>query len=110
MATNISATNMLSSYALFNATDIKQFIIDQLRNNPDNPFKDIDYLGSNINTFIDIIAVMLQQILFSYSVNSSETSFSTALLYENMLTFLFLNVQSFNCINCTSFLGFLLIL
>lgn len=84
MATNISATNMLSSYALFNATDIKQFIIDQLRNNPDNPFKDIDYLGSNINTFIDIIAVMLQQILFSYSVNSSETSFSTALLYENM--------------------------
>lgn len=84
MATNVSANNMLSSYALFNATDIKQFIIDQLRNNPDNPFKDIDYLGSNINTFIDIIAVMLQQILFSYSVNSSETSFSTALLYENM--------------------------
>lgn len=84
MATNISAANMLSSYALFNATDIKQFIIDQLKANPDSPFKDLDYLGSNINAFIDIIAVMLQQILFSYSVNSSETSFSTALLYENM--------------------------
>jgi hypothetical protein len=84
MATNVSANNMLSSYALFNATDIKQFIIDQLKANPNSPFKDVDYLGSNINAFIDIIAVMLQQILFSYSVNSSETSFSTALLYENM--------------------------
>lgn len=84
MATKISASNMLSSYALFNATDIKQFIIDQLKANPDSPFKDVDYLGSNINAFIDIIAVMLQQILFSYSVNASETSFSTALLYENM--------------------------
>lgn len=75
---------MLSSYALFNATDIKAFIIDQLKANPDSPFKDLDYLGSNINAFIDIIAVMLQQILFSYSVNASETSFSTAVLYENM--------------------------
>lgn len=84
MATNVSANNMLSSYALFNATDIKQFIIDQLKANPDSPFKDVDYLGSNINAFIDIIAVMLQQILFAYSVNASETSFSTALLYESM--------------------------
>ena len=84
MATNVSANNMISSYALFNATDIKQFIIDQLKANPNNPFKDVDYLGSNINALIDIIAVMLQQILFSYSVNSSETSFSTAILYENM--------------------------
>lgn len=81
--TNISAKDMLSSYALFNATDIKQFIIDQLRAN-NSPFKDLDYLGSNINAFIDIIAVMLQQILFSYSVNASETAFSTATLYESM--------------------------
>lgn len=84
MATNISAANMLSSYALFNATDIKQFIIDQLRSNPDTPFKDLDYLGSNINALIDVIAVMLQQLSFSYSVNAAESSFSTALLYENM--------------------------
>lgn len=84
MATNISATNMLNSYALFNATDIKKFIIDQLKANENNPLKDADYLGSNINAFIDIIAVMLQQLLFSYSLNASETSFSTALLYENM--------------------------
>ena len=81
--TNISAKDMLSSYALFNATDIKQFIIDQLKAN-NSPFKDVDYLGSNMNAFIDIIAVMLQQILFSYSVNASETAFSTATLYESM--------------------------
>lgn len=84
MSTEVSAANMLSSYALFNATDIKAFIIDQLKANPDSPFKDLDYLGSNINAFIDIIAVMLQQILFSYSVNASETSFSTAALHESM--------------------------
>lgn len=81
--TNISAKDMLSSYALFNATDIKQFIIDQLKAD-NSPFKDVDYLGSNMNAFIDIIAVMLQQILFSYSVNASETAFSTATLYESM--------------------------
>jgi hypothetical protein len=84
ISTDISANKMLSSYALFNATDIKQFIIDNLKSDPNNPFKDVDYLGSNINAFIDIIAVMLQQILFAYSVNAAETSFSSALLYENM--------------------------
>ena len=84
MATKISASNMLSSYALFNATDIKQFIIDQLKSNPECPFKDIEYLGSNFNALVDVIAVMLQQILFSYSVNASEASFSTAMLYESM--------------------------
>lgn len=84
MSTEVSAANMLSSYALFNATDIKAFIIDQLKADPNSPFKDLDYLGSNINALIDPIAVILQQILFSYSVNASETSFSTAVLYENM--------------------------
>ena len=84
MSTEVSAANMLSSYALFNATDIKAFIIDQLKADPSGPFKDLDYLGSNINALIDPIAVILQQILFSYSVNASETSFSTAVLYENM--------------------------
>ena len=84
MATNISASDMLGTYALFNATDIKQFIINQLKSNPENPFKDVDYLGSNFNALIDVIAVMLQQILFSYSVNTAEASFSTASLYESM--------------------------
>lgn len=79
---NISAENVLSSYNLFNATDIKSFIIDQLKQ--DGNFKDVDYLGSNINAMIDAMAVILQQILFNFSLNSSEAAFSTAVLYENM--------------------------
>lgn len=96
MATEISATDTLSSYALFDAADIKQFIIDQLNKNENNPFKDASYLGSNINAFIDIIAVMLQQLLFSYSVNASETSFSTAVLYENMAKIV--SVLNYKCV------------
>ena len=79
---NISAENLLSSYNLFNATDIKSFIIEQLKQ--DGNFKDVDYLGSNINAMIDAMAVILQQILFNFSLNSSEAAFSTAVLYENM--------------------------
>lgn len=83
-STNISANTLLNSYNLFNATDIKSFIIRQLNEADNQVFKDADYLGSNLNAFIDIIAVMLQQILFNFSLNSSETAFSTASLYESM--------------------------
>lgn len=79
---NLSAENILSSYNLFNATDIKSFIIEQLKQ--DKNFKDADYLGSNLNAMIDAMAVVLQQVLFNFSLNSSEASFSTAVLYENM--------------------------
>lgn len=81
MAT-LTAENILSSYNLFNATDIKSFIIEQLKQ--DGNFKDVDYLGSNMNAMIDAMAVILQQVLFNFSLNSSEASFSTAVLYENM--------------------------
>lgn len=37
-----------------------------------------------MNALIDVIAVMTQQILFHFSVNSSEASFATANLYESM--------------------------
>lgn len=83
-STNISANKLLNTYNLFNATDIKSFIIKQLTEANNPVFKDADYLGSNLNAFIDIIAVMLQQILFNFSLNASETAFSTASLYESM--------------------------
>lgn len=79
---SLSAENILSSYNLFNATDIKSFIIEQLKQ--DGSFKDSDYLGSNLNAMIDAMAVILQQVLFNFSLNSSEAAFSTAVLYENM--------------------------
>lgn len=84
MATAISANEALSSYALFNATDIKQFIINQLSTGDNPTIKDASYLGSNMNALIDAMAVILQQVLFNYSVNASETSFNTAVLYESM--------------------------
>lgn len=84
MATNISANNLLSSYTLFNATDVKQFIINQLKSGDNPAFRDVDYLGSNLNAFIDTLAVILQQVLFTYNVNVSETGFNNAVLYESM--------------------------
>lgn len=84
MATNISAEGALNSYALFNATDIKSFIINQLSNSDNPVFKDCSYLGSNMNALIDVVSVLTQQILFHFSVNASEANFATANLYESM--------------------------
>ena len=84
MATNISAENALSSYALFNATDIKSFIINQLSKSDNPVFSGCSYLGSNMNALIDVVSVLTQQILFHFSVNTSEANFATANLYESM--------------------------
>ena len=84
MASNISAQGALNSYTMFNATDIKSFIINQLSNSENPVFSGCSYLGSNMNALIDILAVMTQQILFHFSVNTAEASFTTANLYESM--------------------------
>lgn len=84
MADTISATETLNSYALFNATDVKSYIIDQLSNSPNPVFKGCSYMGSNMNALIDVLATISQQILFHFSVNTSEASFATASLYESM--------------------------
>lgn len=70
------------TFALFEASSIKQFIIEQL--NAGGIFIDQKYLGSNLNCFIDIIAVMLQQLQFYYNTTATESTFATATLYENM--------------------------
>lgn len=84
MATNISAESALNSYALFNATDIKSYIINQLSNSNNDVFSGCSYLGSNMNALLDVISVLTQQILFHFSVNASEANFATANLYESM--------------------------
>lgn len=84
MASNISVESALQSYALFNASDIKNFIIQQLEKSENASFDGCSYLGSNMNAFIDTLAVLLQQILFHFSVNASEASFATANLYESI--------------------------
>lgn len=70
------------NFALFEAASIKQFIIDHLNKN--GVYIDQNYLGSNLNCFIDIIAAMLQQLLFHYNMTATESTFSTAVLYENI--------------------------
>lgn len=84
MATNISAESAMSSYALFNATNIKSFLINQLSNSENPIFTGASYLGSNMNALLDVVSVLTQQILFHFSVNSSEANFATANLYESM--------------------------
>lgn len=84
MATKISAKQMSDSYELLNATDIKSYIINQLSSSNNPVFSGCSYLGSNMNALIDVLSVMTQQILFHFSVNAAEASFSTANLYESM--------------------------
>ena len=84
MANEISANSTLNSYALFDATDIKSYIINQLSSSENPVFSGASYLGSNMNALIDVLAVMSQQILFHFSVNTSESSFATANLFESM--------------------------
>ena len=84
MASNISVESALQSYALFNATDIKNFVIRQLENSENGSFDGCSYLGSNMNAFIDTLSAILQQVLFHISVNTAEASFMTANLYESM--------------------------
>lgn len=84
MASNISAQGALSSYSLLNATDIKSFIINQLSNSNNPVFSGCSYLGSNMNALIDVVSVITQQVLFHFSVNTSEANFATATLYESM--------------------------
>ena len=82
MAITSDTTPSAQNFSLFEATSIKQFLIEQL--NAGGVFTDQKYLGSNLNAFVDIISVMLQQIQFHYNTAATENTFATASLYENM--------------------------
>lgn len=70
------------AYATFDATTLKDLIISRL--NESNVFRDQVYEGSNINAFIDVVAYMYHVLLFYLNTTSSESTFTTASLYENM--------------------------
>ena len=82
MAITSDTTPSAQNFSLFEATSIKQFLIEQL--NAGGVFTDQKYLGSNLNAFVDIISAMLQQIQFHYNTAATENTFATASLYENM--------------------------
>ena len=84
MDTLVSSTKLLNSYNFLNANNIKNYIINQLQQSDNPTFKGIDYLGSNMNAFIDVVSTVLQQTLFHLSLASSESSFATATLFESM--------------------------
>lgn len=71
-----------NSYVTFDATSIKELIIERLKTN--EVFRDQVFEGSNLNAFIDIVAYMYHVLLFYLNTTSSETTFTTATLYENI--------------------------
>lgn len=84
MSSGISSTKILDSYSLFNAADVKSYIISELSKSDNPVFSGCSYMGSNMNALIDIISLISQQILFHFSLNTAEASFTTTSLYENM--------------------------
>lgn len=71
-----------NAYATFDATSLKSLIIQRL--NESEVFRDQNFEGSNLNAFIDVVAYMYHTLLFYLNTTSSESTFTTAELYENM--------------------------
>lgn len=71
-----------NAYANFDALSLKDFIVQRL--NESEKFTDQNYEGSNLSSFIDIIAYSYHVLLFYLNQTASESMFSQASLYENM--------------------------
>ena len=71
-----------NAYINFDALSLKDFIIQRLNEN--SKFTDQNYEGSNISSFIDIIAYSYHVLLFYLNQTASESMFSQATLYENI--------------------------
>ena len=70
------------AYAAFDALSLKSLLIKRL--NDTGIFTDQNFEGSNISAFIDIIAYAYHVLIFYLNQTSSESTFSTAQLYENI--------------------------
>ena len=70
------------SYAAFDAQSLKSLIITRLNTN--NFFTDQNFEGSNLNSLIDIIAYAYHVLLFYLNRTASESTFTTAELFENI--------------------------
>jgi len=71
-----------NSYAAFDATSLKNLIIDRLNNS--GVFTDQNFEGSNINQVLDIVAYSYHTLLFYLNQTSSESLYSQATLNENI--------------------------
>lgn len=71
-----------NAYASFDATSLKQLIIQRLSTS--DIFTDQVFEGSNLNSLIDIVAFMYHVLLFQLNQNAAEGVFTQATIYENM--------------------------
>lgn len=71
-----------TAYATFDAQSLKTLILDRLKNQ--NVFTDQIYEGSNLSSFIDVIAYSYHVLLFYLNRTASESNFSEATIYENI--------------------------
>jgi len=69
-------------YVAFDALSLKSLINARLNDN--NIFTDQNFEGSNISSLIDIIAYSYHVLIFYLNRTSSESTFTTAELYENI--------------------------
>ena len=79
---NIEFSLPKGGYAAFDATSLKELMIERLSTN--NVFTDQNYEGSNLNAFIDIIGYAYHVLIFYLNQTSSESMFSEAQIYENI--------------------------
>jgi hypothetical protein len=84
MATNTTPDPFFNknSYLSFDATSLKDLIVDRLNQN--QVFTDQNYTGSNISAFLDIISFSFSTLLYYLNKTSSESMFSESQIYENM--------------------------
>jgi hypothetical protein len=91
-------------YVAFDALSLKSLITTRLNTN--NIFTDQNFEGSNLSSLIDIIAYAYHVLIFYLNRTGSESTFSTAELYENVNKIV--KLISYNPIgNQTAILSFL---
>lgn len=71
-----------NEYIAFEATSLKQLIIDRL--NAGGVLSDQNYEGSNVNSLLDIVGYTFHTLMFYLNKTSTESMFSESQLYENM--------------------------
>lgn len=83
MATTFNNFDLTETgYVAFDALSLKSLINARL--NSKNYFTDQNFEGSNISSIIDIIAYAYHVLIFYLNRTSSESTFTTAELYENI--------------------------
>lgn len=83
MSNNLTEYNLPeTAYTTFDAQSLKSLIIQRL--NEQETFTDQIYEGSNLSSFIDVIAYSYHVLLFYLNQTASESVFTESSIYENV--------------------------